>query len=56
VFVETTIAEADVAVDAWAGTGVHRIALQPTADEPDPEGVLRVAAELGTALGRRQGR
>lgn len=49
VFVETTTSDAAAAVDAWAGTGVHRIALQPTADEPDPEGVVRFAAELGNA-------
>ena len=44
VFVETTTADAAAAVDAWAATGVHRIALQPSAGEPDPEGF---AAELG---------
>lgn len=49
VFVEATTAEAAAAVDAWAGTGVHRIALQPTAHEPDPEAVVRLAAELGSA-------
>jgi alkanesulfonate monooxygenase SsuD/methylene tetrahydromethanopterin reductase-like flavin-dependent oxidoreductase (luciferase family) len=49
VFVETTTAKAAAAVDAWAGTGVHRIALQPTPDDPDPEGLVRFAAELGDA-------
>lgn len=49
VFVETTAAAAAAAVDAWAGAGAHRIALQPTDDEPDPEGLVRLAAELGSA-------
>jgi alkanesulfonate monooxygenase SsuD/methylene tetrahydromethanopterin reductase-like flavin-dependent oxidoreductase (luciferase family) len=47
VFVETTAAGAAAAVDAWAPTGVHRIALQPAADEPDPEAFVRLAATFG---------
>lgn len=46
VFVETTTAQAAAAVEAWAGTGVDRIALQPTADDPDAEGLVAVAAQL----------
>jgi alkanesulfonate monooxygenase SsuD/methylene tetrahydromethanopterin reductase-like flavin-dependent oxidoreductase (luciferase family) len=49
VFVEATSATAAAAIDAWAGTGVHRIALQPTDDDPDPEGLVRVAAGLDNA-------
>jgi alkanesulfonate monooxygenase SsuD/methylene tetrahydromethanopterin reductase-like flavin-dependent oxidoreductase (luciferase family) len=46
VFVETTIRGAGAAVEAWTAAGAHRIALQPTDDETDPEGFVRAAAEL----------
>ena len=37
-------------VARWAAAGADRVVLQPTDDEPDPAGFVRVAAEVGRLL------
>jgi alkanesulfonate monooxygenase SsuD/methylene tetrahydromethanopterin reductase-like flavin-dependent oxidoreductase (luciferase family) len=38
-------------VARWADAGADAVVLQPTEDDPDPEGFVRFAAEVGRALG-----
>ena len=40
------------AVPRWAEAGADTVVLQPTADEPDPEGFVAFAAEVGRAVAR----
>jgi alkanesulfonate monooxygenase SsuD/methylene tetrahydromethanopterin reductase-like flavin-dependent oxidoreductase (luciferase family) len=44
----------DVAAEVtrWAEAGADIVVLQPTADEPDPEGFMALAADVGRALAR----
>jgi hypothetical protein len=37
-------------VRAFAAAGADTVALQPTGDEPDPEGFVRVAAQVQALL------
>jgi alkanesulfonate monooxygenase SsuD/methylene tetrahydromethanopterin reductase-like flavin-dependent oxidoreductase (luciferase family) len=37
-------------VSRWAQAGVDTVVLQPTGDEPDPEGFMAFAADVGRAL------
>jgi hypothetical protein len=37
-------------VSRWVEAGVDTVVLQPTADEPDLEGFMAFAAEVGRAL------
>ena len=45
---------ADVAeqVARWAAAGADTVVLQPTQDEPDPDGFVAFAAEVGRAVTR----
>jgi len=38
-------------VNRWADAGADCVVLQPTDDEPDPEGFMRLAADVGRLLG-----
>ena len=46
-----TVAEVAAEVRRWAAAGADTVVLQPTADEPDPEGFVGFAAAVGREVG-----